>query len=466
MKNLAAIILAAGQSTRMKSDLTKVMHRIAGRPVISYVVDVAHGIGAKPICVVSSKGQPELNSYLKHRKIGVALQKKARGTADAVMAAKSKLAGFSGYVVLLCGDIPLIQKDVIKKLIDNVRSKRATLGVLTMHMRDPGRYGRLVRDLDSHITRIVEAKDAEGREAEIREVNTGIFCVDKDWLFRAIAKVEPKNTQGEYYLTDIVSIAIAEGREVASHLVSEAQDFLGINTRVELAYAAEHMRERINQAHQLAGVGILDFRHTYIDADVTIGRDTEVAPHCFIQGNTKIGSHCIIENGVVLKDSVIGDCVHIKPYSVIEQSKVSNEAIVGPFSRVRPDSKIGKGARLGNFVEVKKADLKAGVKANHLSYIGDATIGEGTNVGCGTITCNYDGKSKHRTVIGSHTFIGSDTQFIAPVKVGKGATIAAGSTITENVPADALAVARAKQVNVKHWHPKKKIKKDTITKKQ
>jgi len=458
MKNLAAIILAAGQSTRMKSDLTKVMHRIAGRPVVSYVVDVARGIGAKPICVVSSKGQPELNDYLKEQKIGVAIQKKPLGTADAVLAAKSNLAKFKGYVVLLCGDIPLIQKDVIKKLIDSVKAKRSVLGVLTMQMRDPARYGRIVRDLDGHITRIVEAKDAKGNEADIREVNTGIFCVDKEWLFKALSKVEPKNAQGEYYLTDIVSIAIAEGRQVASHIVPEAQDFLGINTRIELSQATERMRERINQAHQLAGVGILDYRHTYIDADVTIGRDTEIAPHCFIQGNTKIGSHCIIENGVVLKDAVIGDCVHIKPYSVVEQSRVFNEAIVGPFSRVRPDSKIGKGARLGNFVEVKKADLKAGVKANHLSYLGDATIGEGTNVGCGTITCNYDGKSKSRTVIGAHTFIGSDTQFIAPVKVGKGATIGAGSTITENVPADALAVARSKQVNVKHWHPKRKRK--------
>jgi bifunctional UDP-N-acetylglucosamine pyrophosphorylase/glucosamine-1-phosphate N-acetyltransferase len=456
MKNLAAIILAAGQSTRMKSDLTKVMHRIAGRPVVSYVVDVAHDIGAKPICVVSSKGQPELTDYLKQRKIGVALQREARGTADAVIAAKSKLAGFSGYVVLLCGDIPLIQKDVIKKLIDNVRSTRATLGVLTMHMCDPARYGRIVRDLDGRITRIVEAKDAEGNEAEIREVNTGIFCVEREWLFRALSKVEPKNAQGEYYLTDIVSIAIAEGREVASHMVPEAQDFLGINTRVELARAAERMRERINQKHQLDGVGILDFRHTYIDADVIIGRDTEIAPHCFIQGHTKIGVRCTIENGVVLKDAIIGDDVHIKSYSVIEKSKVSNEAIIGPFSRVRPDSTIGRGARLGNFVEVKKSDLKAGVKANHLSYLGDATIGEDTNVGCGTITCNYDGKAKHRTVIGSHTFIGSDTQFIAPVKVGKGATIGAGSTITENVPADALAVARARQVNVKHWKKKRK----------
>lgn len=456
MKNCAAIILAAGQSTRMKSDLTKVMHRIAGRPVVSYVIDVAKGIGAKPICVVSSKGQPELNDYLKEQKIAVALQKKPRGTADAVIAAKSKLGRFSGYVVLLCGDIPLIQKAVIKKLIDNVRSKRATLGVLTMYMRDPGRYGRIMRDLDGHITRIVEAKDADGREAEIREVNTGIFCVDKDWLFRALAKVKPKNAQGEYYLTDIISIAIAEGREVASYLVPEAQDFLGINTRVELAHAAELMRGRINQTHQLAGVGILDFRHTYIDADVTVGRDTEIWPQCFIQGDTKIGARCIIENGVVLKDAVIGNDVHIKPYSVIESSRVDHEAIVGPFSRVRPDSKIGKGVRLGNFVEVKKADLKAGVKANHLSYLGDATIGEGTNVGCGTITCNYDGKAKHRTVIGPHTFIGSDTQFIAPVKVGKGATIGAGSTITENVPADALAVARARQINVKHWNPKRK----------
>lgn len=456
MKNVAAVVLAAGRSTRMKSELTKVMHPIAGWPVISYVLDVARTVGAKPICVVSSREQKELNDYLKERSIEFVFQKEARGTADAVMSARRALKDFDGYVLILCGDVPLMRPEVLGEFVRHTREHDATLGVVTMQMKDPERYGRIVRDLDGHITRIVEAKDAKGHEQDIREVNTGVFCVKKDWLFKSLNKVEPKNAQGEYYVTDIVSMAIAEGREVVSTIAPLAYEFLGINTRVELAHAAEIIRERINQAHQLAGVGIVDFRHTYVDAGVSIGRDTEVWPHCFLMGKTRVGANCIIENGVVLKDAVVGDGVHIKSYSVIEESTVSAEATIGPFSRVRPESRIGKGARLGNFVEVKKSEIRAGAKANHLTYLGDATVGEGANIGCGTITCNYDGKHKYRTVIGPGAFIGSDTQFIAPVKVGRGATVGAGSTITNNVPPDSLALSRSEQVVVKNYRKKKK----------
>ncbi len=385
----------------------------------------------------------------------IAYQKKPLGTADAVMAARAGLKNFKGRVLVLCGDVPLMQTEVLEQFVAHVHERESIVGVLTMVLDDPHRYGRIVRDLDGHITSIVEAKDATGREQDIKEVNTGVFCVEKEWLFRTLPKIEPKNAQGEYYLTDIVSIAIGEGKEVVSHIAPDARDFTGINTRVELALAAERMRERINQAHQLAGVGIVDFRHTYIDAGVKIGGDTEVWPHCFILGTSRIGARCTIENGVVLKDVVIGDDVHLKSYTVVEKSTIAAAATLGPFSRVRPDSKIGRRAQLGNFVEVKKSELREGVKANHLSYLGDATVGEGTNIGCGTITCNYDGKAKHRTVIGPNTFVGSDTQFIAPVRVGKGATIGAGSTITQNVPAEALALSRSEQVVVKHWKRKR-----------
>jgi bifunctional UDP-N-acetylglucosamine pyrophosphorylase/glucosamine-1-phosphate N-acetyltransferase len=455
MKKLAAVVLAAGNSTRMKSNRSKVMYNLAGRPIISYVLDSAREIGAKPICVVTSREQQELNEYLDSQSVKLAYQREALGTADAVMSAKRCLAGFSGYVMVLCGDVPLVQAEDLQAFAQHVSSNRATVGVLTMQPKNPARYGRIVRDLDGHIIRIVEAKDAEGRERDIREVNTGVFCVEKNWLFKALAKIEPKNAQGEYYLTDIVSLAVAEGKTIASHIASDAQDFQGINTRVELATIAERMRERINQSHQIDGVGIVDFRHTYIDAGVSIGEDTEIWPHCFLLGDSRIGSRCIIENGVVLKNAAIGDDVHIKSYSVIEDSNVGAEAVVGPFSRVRPSSKIGKKARLGNFVEMKKAELGEGAKANHLSYLGDASVGAGTNIGCGTITCNYDGAHKHRTVIGSGVFVGSDTQFIAPVRVGKGATIGAGSTITKDVPADALALSRTNQVVVKKWKKKK-----------
>lgn len=451
MKGLAAIVLAGGLSTRMKSRLTKTMHTIAGRPIISYVIDAARELGARKICVISGRAQKELNQHLGTEGVVIAYQKQQLGTADAVRAAKNSLKNFSGYVLILCGDIPMLDSEVLESFVGNVCERGVTLGVLTMHMKDPGKYGRIVRDLDGHIIRIVEAKDAADREQSIKEVNTGVFCVEKEWLFRSLNKIEPKNSQGEYYITDLISIAIAEGKEVASHIAPDARDFMGINNRVELSIARERMRERINQSHQLAGVGILDFRHTYIDHGAAIGKDTEVWPHSFILGETRIGSRCIIENGVVLKDAVVGDDVHIKSYSVIEGSSIGAEATVGPFSRVRPDSKIGKRSRLGNFVEVKKAELREGVKANHLTYLGDATVGAGTNIGCGTITCNYDGKHKHRTVIGPGAFVGSDTQFVAPVKVGKGATIGAGSTITDDVPADALAISRVDQVVVRHW---------------
>jgi bifunctional UDP-N-acetylglucosamine pyrophosphorylase/glucosamine-1-phosphate N-acetyltransferase len=455
MKRLAVVVLAGGKSTRMKSRITKVMHALAGRPMIAYVLDAAETVGAKPVCVVTSKNQKELNDYLKARGAELAYQKEPLGTADAVISAKKTLKGFSGYVLVLCGDVPLINPIHLKDFSEQVRNKGASIGVLTMQLKNPGKYGRIVRDLDGHIITIVEEKDAAGRELDIKEVNTGVFCVEKEWLFRALAKVEPKNAQGEYYLTDIVSMAIAEGQEVVSYIAPVAEDFIGINDRVQLARAAERMRERINQSYQMDGVGIVDYRHTYIDAGVSIGMDTEIWPHCFIQGKTRIGSGCRIENGVVIKDAVISDGVHIKSFSVIENSRIEQEAVVGPFARVRPASKIGKRAKLGNFVEMKKADLGEGAKAGHLAYLGDATIGAGANIGCGTITCNYDGKNKHRTVIGPGVFVGSDTQFIAPVKVGKGATIGAGSTITRNVPADALALSRPEQVVVRNWKKKR-----------
>lgn len=456
MNKLACVVLAAGQSKRMKSDLTKVMHRIAGQPIIEYVLRAVKCAGAKKICVVTSKEQKGLNEYLTSQNLKVAFQKKPLGTANAVISSKDALKDFSGYVLIVCADVPLIDAAVLKSFVRHVREKKTLLGVLTMQVKEPGPYGRIIRDLDGRIIRIVEAKDAVDRELEIEEVNTGIFCVEKDWLFKSLGKIEPKNAQNEYYVTDLISIAIAEGRSIATHMAPDSNNFIGINNRVELSLASEKMRERINKFHQMRGVGVLDFRHTYIDVDVSIGQDTEIWPNTFLLGNTKIGSGCVIENGVVLKDAVIGDDVHIKGYTVVEKSRVKAQAQIGPFSRIRPESNIGKGVRLGNFVEVKKAQICDGAKANHLAYLGDATIGECTNIGCGTITCNYDGKAKHRTVIGPHSFIGSDTQFIAPVKIGSGATIGAGSTITKNVPSDALALSRTDQIVIKNWKKKKR----------
>jgi bifunctional UDP-N-acetylglucosamine pyrophosphorylase/glucosamine-1-phosphate N-acetyltransferase len=459
MKDLACIILAAGQSTRMKSAKSKVMHDLAGRPVVSYSIEAALELGARPIVVVTGPGEAELKAFLKEKGVEQATQREARGTADAVASAQRKLAGFKGDVLILCGDVPLVRGHALKEFVQDTRTKSAKLGVLSMTPDNAGAYGRIVRDLDGRITRIVEAKDASDEELGIKEVNSGIICADREWLFRSLKRIGNDNAKREYYLTDLVGVALKEGTSVVAHNWGFSEDFLGINTRIDLAEVAEIKRYRINKQHMLDGVGILDFRHTYIDEGVKLGQDTQVMPHAFLRGQTKVGSNCTIENGVVLKDAVVGNNVHIKAYSVVEDSQISDGAIVGPFARVRPDSKVGTGAHVGNFVELKKCTLKGGAKANHLSYLGDSVIGEDTNIGAGTITCNYDGVAKYMTVIGKDVFVGSDTQFIAPVRIGARSVIGAGSTITRDVPADSLALSRADQKVVRGWAEKRRKKK-------
>jgi len=457
MPKLATVILAAGDSTRMKSRRTKILHSLAGRPVISFVIDAAKkGAGAARIIVVMGAGQDDLKEYLKLEKIESVVQKKALGTANAVQAAAGALKGFRGRVLVLCGDVPLLQPKTMSSFIKHVRSRDASLGILTMTLKDPDKYGRIVRDLDGRVIRIVEAKDATDDELKIREVNSGILCFDCEWLFKSLKKIGCDNAKGEYYLTDMLGLALKEGVKVMAYRGEPADDFLGINTRVDLARVREIMRERINERHMLDGVGIIDHRNTNIDAGVRIGPDTTIMPYSFLLGETRVGSDCIIENGVVIRDALIGNGVHVKPHSIVEESRIDDGAIVGPFSRIRPDSKVGHNARVGNFVELKKCELKEGAKANHLTYLGDVTVGARANVGCGTITCNYDGVAKHRTVIGDDAFIGSDTQFVAPVRIGRGATIGAGSTITKDVPADALALTRTEQKVVRNWAKKRR----------
>lgn len=458
MLKIATVILAAGQSTRMKSTRSKVLHDLSGRPVISYVIDAARNaaVSTDRIVVVRGPDQDDLKGYLREIGIGDVVQKKALGTANAVEAAKKALRDFKGLVLVLCGDIPLVRPEIISSFLKDVHSKKAPLGVLTMVPDRPENYGRVVRDLDGRVIKIAEARDATEDELKIREVNSGILCFDCQWLFKSLGKIRCDNAKGEYYLTDLIGIALKEGITVRAFHGEPAGDFLGINTRLDLAGAGEIMRERINTGHMRDGVGILDCRHTNIDRDVTIGVDTTIMPYSFILGETKVGEGCIIENGVVIRDAVIGDGVHIKSYSVVEGSRIADGAVIGPFARIRPESKIGRKARVGNFVELKKCELKEGAKANHLTYLGDASVGAGANVGCGTITCNYDGSAKHRTVIGDGAFIGSDTQFVAPVRVGRGAVIGAGSTITKDVPAGALALSRADQKNVKGWAAKRR----------
>ncbi|MFH0799348.1 MAG: bifunctional UDP-N-acetylglucosamine diphosphorylase/glucosamine-1-phosphate N-acetyltransferase GlmU [Pseudomonadota bacterium] len=458
MGGLAAVILAAGQSTRMKSKRSKVMYPLAGRPVVSWSIAAAKGCGADRVLVVRGPGQDDLREYLKSAGVRDVVQRQAFGTANAVQAASGVLASFSGLVLVLCGDVPLIRPQTLKAFVAEVKSKGAVVGVLTMTLRDPSSYGRIVRDLDGEMIRIVEDKDASEKEKEICEANSGIICADRAWLFRSLKRVGCKNAKGEFYLTDLVAAAVGEGLRAVGFNAGPPEDFLGINTRVDLANAARIMRERINVRHMLAGVGIEDQFNTTIDAGVEIGADTTIMPYSFLLGETRVGADCTIENGVVLRDAVVGDGVRINAMSIIEKSAVADGARVGPFARIRPGSKVGPSARVGNFVELKKCELKAGAKANHLTYLGDASVGARANIGCGTITCNYDGKAKHLTVIGEEAFVGSDVQFIAPVKIGRGSVIGAGSVITKDVPADSLAVTRAEQKNIKGWAKKRRGK--------
>ncbi len=455
MKGLSCVILAAGMSTRMKSRKSKVLHCLAGRPVISYVTEAARRLGADPIVVVVGPGDAELKSYLKADGLVSCVQREPDGTAHAVLAAKSALSKFKGDVLILCGDVPLLKAETLREFVSDFRAKRASMGVLTMTPGDAGAYGRIVRDLDGRITRIVEARDASSEELGIREVNSGIVCAEREWLFSSLRKIGNDNAKREYYLTDLVGVALKEGTQVIAHHSGPAEDFMGINTRVDLAQAAEIMRERINKRHMLDGVGILDYRHTYIDDGVKLGRDTTVMPHASIRGETRVGANCIIENGVVLRDATVGDDVHIRAYSIVEESTISGGATLGPFARVRPGSRVGHGAHVGNFVELKKCTMKQGAKAGHLTYLGDSIVGEETNIGAGTITCNYDGRAKHMTVIGDGVFVGSDTQFIAPVRIGSRAVIGAGSTITDNVPPGALALTRVGQKTVPGYAKRK-----------
>lgn len=457
MNNLAVVILAAGKSTRMKTMTSKVLHKVAGLPLVAYPIERALELKpAKTVVVIGKGSEEQFEDALGNRyPVKYCVQQEARGTGDAVLTAEKPLKGFDGYVLIIPGDVPLIFSGVLNDFVKKMEEDGTVCGIISTTLPDPHEYGRVLRDKKGEFIAIREARDATEAEKEIDEINTGIFLVKAGWLFENLKKLRPDNAQGEYYLTDLIEIARAANERVAAHCVGPWEQFTGVNDRFDLSYVGKAMQLCIAEHWMARGVSIEDPDQTYIDSDVKIGEDTNISPFVFLKGKTSIGKGCVIEAGAVITDVIIGEGVHIKPYSVIEKSRIMEGGVIGPFSRVRPDSVLGKNVKIGNFVEIKKSILKTGAKASHLSYIGDATIGEATNVGCGTITCNYDGRLKHRTVIGRDVFIGSDTQFVAPVRVGKGAVIGAGSTITKNVPPGALGLARSEQVNIKNWAAKK-----------
>jgi len=462
MKNLAAILLAAGKGTRMKSNIPKVLHDVAGRPMLFYPLDVLEEIKAGRVVVVvgfcADRVRKEAGGGKNIRFVDQAEQ---LGTGHAVMTATKALKGFVGDVLILSGDVPLISASTVKALIKMHRKggkARPAITMVTTVLSDPCGYGRIVRDAKGAVISIVEEKDCAPLQREIEEVNAGIYLVSSAFLNANIKKLGKLNAQGEYYLTDLVKMASAAGHKVTALTHIYPGEVMGVNNRAELARAGRIMRERVAERLMDSGVTLIDPAATYIDHGVRVGPDTIIYPGARISGKTVIGAGCVVEDGAVIVDCEVGDGSVIKSYTVMESSRIGAGASIGPLARLRPGNVIGDRARIGNFVEVKNSIMGAKAKAGHLSYIGDTTVGEDVNIGAGTVTCNYDGFKKHRTIIEDGAFIGSDSQLVAPVTVGKGAYVGSGTTVTKDVPPGALVVSRAGERVIEGWVKKRKAK--------
>lgn len=440
-----AIVLAAGQGTRMKSKLYKVLHPICGQAMVEHVVDQLEALGVSEIVTVVGHGAEMVEEVLGDR-VSYTLQEEQLGTAHAVMQARGALEGKEGTTLVICGDTPLLTDDTLQQLITYHESIHSKATVLTSIEPDPTGYGRIIRNEQGVLERIVEQKDAETTELAIKEVNTGTYCFDNKELFEALETIGNENAQGEFYLTDIIEVLKVKGKVVAGYAMPDAREGLGVNDRVALAKARKVMQERINHRLMVNGVTLVDPQTTYVDVKVEVGPDTVIEGNVSLLGTTKIGSDCLITSGSRISDSTIGDSVTVTQ-SVIEQATLDNGGDCGPFAHLRPNASLGENVHVGNFVEVKNATIGKDTKVGHLTYVGDADLGREINIGCGTIFVNYDGVNKHRSTVGDGAFIGCDTSIIAPVTIGKGAFTAAGSVITKDVPEKALAIARARQEN-------------------
>ena len=450
------VILAAGKGTRMKSAVPKVLHPAGGLPLIEHVLRAADALKpATTVLVVGHLAAQVQEALSKRPGLRFALQEPQLGTGHALLQAEPHLAGATGTVVLLSGDVPLLRAETLADLVQRHESAGAAATVLTARVSGPHEYGRIVRE-NGRIAAIVEHKDATPAQRAIDEVNSGIYAFALEPLFDALRSIGSANAQGEYYLPDLVGIYRARGKVVETVMLDDPRQILGVNSRRELADVSAILKTTKNDALMASGVSLVDPATAYIGPDVEIGPDTMVHPNVYLEGNTRIGANCQIHAGVRIIDSTIDDGAIINNYCVIRESHVRSGAELGPFAHLRPLSDVGEKAKVGNFTELKKTSLGKGSKAPHLSYLGDAVIGEKVNVGAGTITCNYDGTHKHQTVIEDGAFIGSDSQLVAPVRIGKGAYIAAGSSIVDDVPAGALGIARGKQTNKPGWVEKKK----------
>lgn len=476
MGGLGVVVMAAGRGTRMRSNQAKVLHRIAGRPMIRYALDVACRVAGHSVAVVvghqAEQVRQAVEASLLGQRAGAAVQiveqTQQLGTGHAVLQARPVFVSGKGKqpaaYLILNGDTPLLQEATVRDLLRVHRSSGATVTMLTALLDDPSGYGRVVRRssggahdrASADVLRIVEHRDATPAERAIREINVGTYVVDGGFLFAALDKVEPHNAQGEYYLTDIVDLAVKQGHRVSAMPLSDPDEGLGVNTRQQLAEAEGVIRRQIRTRWLEAGVTMVDPSSTWIEADVVIGKDTILHPNVTLEGRTVVGEDTTVYSGVRITDCTVGHRVEILDHCVLRESQIDDEAHIGPFVHLRPGVRVRRKAKVGNFVEMKKTELGEEAKANHLSYLGDATIGRGVNIGAGTITCNYDGVHKHRTVIGDHVFIGSDTQLVAPVTIGAGTVIAAGTTVTQDVPSDSLVIARVQQVNRAGWAAKRR----------
>ncbi len=456
--SLAVIILAAGKGVRMNSELPKVLHPILKKPMLRYVLDAADGVGPERVVLVLGHGSKLIKNAVSDYPVETVIQQPQLGTGHAVLCCEDVLRDFSGDILILSGDVPSVSVTTLRKFTDSHVKCGADVSFVSAVLDDPGGYGRVIRDSEGQVLRIVEERDATSNERKQSEVNAGIYCVRSSFLWDALSGLDTENNQGEYYLPGIVNLCVSRGRGLQAFTLGDIKEVSGVNTREQLTQAERTVRRAINRRHMENGVTIIDPETTYISDFASIGRDTTVYPNTYIYGETSIGEGCSLGPSVYIENSRIGNNVKIKFSSYLVQCEAEDGVVMGPFCHLRPEARIEKGAKIGNFVEIKKSRIGTGSKVPHLSYVGDADIGKGVNIGAGTITCNYDGLNKHVTVVEDGAFVGSDTMLVAPIKVGEGATTAAGSTITKDVSPGSLAIERAGQKEIAGWAERKRAR--------
>ena len=457
MKDIIALILAAGKGTRMKSSMPKVLHKVGGVPMVEQVLRAVKAAGTQRQAVVVGFGGEAVQEYLGDRAETV-VQEQQLGTGHAVMQAEPLLSGLSGTLLVTCGDTPLVTEDTFRSLLAHHEATQAAATVLTAVMPDPTGYGRVIRNEKGQVVKIVEQKDGSPEELAVREVNAGIYCFDMELLWQMLHNVTNNNAQGEYYLTDIIGMLVDAGKVVSAFAAPDYKETLGVNSRLQMAEAEQVLRRRKLEQLMTDGVTVIDPNNTYVDTTVSVGRDTVLYPGTILEGSTVIGENCQVGPYVRMTNVVMGSGDHLQ-FTYAHDCEIKNGCEIGPFVHFRPNTVIGNDVKVGNYMEVKNSTVGDGTKLPHLSYIGDSDVGYGVNIGCGTITVNYDGKEKHRTTICDHAFVGCNSNLVSPVTVGEYAYVGAGSTITKNVPPKSLSVARAKQRNIEGW-----VKDDTYKK--